>query len=75
MRGLGTDLSIVGSCICLAQLITSLCMGQIMTTFGVTFAVIGTSSILGFIAFVTASQILYPDSKVTKPKFTHDLKM
>ncbi|KAK7601679.1 hypothetical protein V9T40_009120 [Parthenolecanium corni] len=68
IRGLGTDLSIVGTCICVAQLINSLIMNQITAFFGVTFAIIGMSSILGFFAAVTATQISQTDSALSAPR-------
>ncbi|XKL66955.1 hypothetical protein PGB90_010375 [Kerria lacca] len=62
IRGLGTDLSIISTGICIAQFINSLVIGKIMSIMGVTFAVIGLSSILSFMAAVTASQIVYKNS-------------
>lgn len=61
VRGLGTDLAIVGACLCVAQLIVSFSMGKMMSLFGVTFAVIGTSAFFACLAAITAFHIVYLD--------------
>lgn len=61
VRGLGTDLAIIGACLCVAQLIVSFSMGKMMSVFGVTVAVIGTSSFFAFMAAITAFHVVYLD--------------
>ena len=61
VRGMGTDVGIVSSMVFLAQFILSISMGNIISAFQSTTAVIVAASVLSFCGSVTASFVTYLD--------------
>ncbi|XP_017774154.1 PREDICTED: proton-associated sugar transporter A [Nicrophorus vespilloides] len=59
VRGLGTDIALVGSMVFLAQFILSICMGTIVSLSGTTTAVVSVASSLAFCGAISATQIMY----------------
>lgn len=61
IRGLGTDVSVIGSCIFVAQFLLSICMGGIVAYAQTTTAVVITGAVLAICAAFAASKVMYLD--------------
>lgn len=61
IRGLGTDVSVIGSCIFVAQFLLSICMGGIVAYAQTTTAVVITGAVLAVCAAAAASKVMYLD--------------
>lgn len=61
VRGLGTDVAIVGSMVFLAQLLLSACMGSVINAAGSTVVVVGAAALLSFCGAISAVKVTYLD--------------
>ncbi|XP_067118982.1 membrane-associated transporter protein [Centruroides vittatus] len=61
VRGIGTDVAVVGSMVFLAQFILSSCMGTIVDACGSSVATVWASAILSFCGALSATQVMYLD--------------
>ncbi|XKL66956.1 hypothetical protein PGB90_010376 [Kerria lacca] len=61
IRGLGTDVSVIGSCVFIAQFLLSVAMGIITQYFTTSTVVIISGSILAMCAFLVSTRVMYLD--------------
>ncbi|XP_041347296.1 proton-associated sugar transporter A-like [Gigantopelta aegis] len=61
VRGLGTDVAVVGSMVFLAQFLLSVSIGSVIQAVNSTVAVVVAAAILSFCGAVTATQVTYLD--------------
>ena len=61
VRGLGTDIAVISSMMFVAQMIVSLTIGSLISVIQSTTAYIYAASILGMLAAISATRVLYMD--------------